>query len=244
MTRAKLFNPKARKQFECRGEGPKHFIKPGEKYWCVTAMRQQPARFCDAHKPTDEYVSNFGPKSRADRAGDCADQFNDAGTQLNEIAEEIGHILDEPMEEELKEGETEENAPLTADQVERLLKLKPRLEEIGPDGSDFTALAEALRSWADNMSGTGLENVSAPYAGLQGPPLANINTRSGATATDVEPLAFHSSAVINPGCTTSGTPAVGSFAGRPFCRTGASSTVDGSRARAGRRPWSSDPSRG
>ena len=87
-------------------------------------------------------------------------------------------------------------------------------------------------------------DVSAPYAGLQGPPLANINTRSGAKATDVEPLAFHSSAVINPGCTTSGTPAVGSFAGRPFCRTGASSTVDGSRARAGRRPWSSDPSRG
>ena len=159
MTRAKLFNPKARKQFECRGEGPKHFIKPGEKYWCVTAMRQQPARFCDAHKPTDEYVSNFGPKSRADRAFDCADQFNDAGIQLNEIAEEIGHILDEPMEEELKEGETEENAPLTADQVERLLKLKPRLEEIGPDGSDFTALADELRSWADNMSGTGLENT-------------------------------------------------------------------------------------
>ncbi len=146
MGRATLKEVKARKAYPCRESKECPGIKPGQTYWLLSAFRRT-ARYCANHKPSDERVRHFAPQSRSDRASEQADQYRNAGSQLDDIKSEIDDILGE----EPTEMENDKPAPLTADQTTQLTELKGRLESVDVDTSELESLAEEMRSWADNM---------------------------------------------------------------------------------------------
>jgi hypothetical protein len=133
---------------------PAHPIPKGSAGWTLSAFRQV-ARFCAAHKPSDERVANFAPKSRADRAGDAAGAFNDAASELSAIADEIRSALGEA-----DDGEADATNDLSADTLAELDALRVRLEAVGVDGSEVESLAEEMRTWADNLEGGNLGSTS------------------------------------------------------------------------------------
>ena len=141
MTRARLYEIKARKEFVCNQ--CEQTIQKGEKYWAIKCFRLV-VRFCYKDKPSEQSIKSYDRLSRSDRASDVAGNLENTASGLRGIVEKIRYLeLDE-----------KERTP------EALEELKNSFESIGePDMSDLESLADEIRSWADNMGGTGLENT-------------------------------------------------------------------------------------
>ena len=158
MSKAILKLTTARKNYTC--QTCKLDIISGDKYWALKAFRQK-AKFCLNHKPSEQMVRDFGPKSRDDRASVVAGDLRSAAEKAREVMEDITNLLNTEEEGE----ETEETPEETLEQEEKrydeekIKSIKKGYDEIPePNFSEIGSLAEEMRSWADGMSGTNLEN--------------------------------------------------------------------------------------
>ncbi len=139
MAKVILKEQKAMKEHHC--QTCEKVIPVGQKYWALKSFRRKSC-YCLEHKPSEDTVNNFAPKSRADRASDAATDLRNLAEEMRVVAEELNNLEDKPDEKILGE----------------ILKGFNSLSE--PDFSEVESLAEEMRSWADNMSGTSLESTS------------------------------------------------------------------------------------